>query len=145
MLACCRLICKETFLSFLLISLLKCIFLLLHNNCYRNFLDGSEFTTVAICEGSAIKTNKTLYMICQDASHSAVYKITVLDGRLMSCHDETLTPHCTLETFRCDDAGDFMDQPLAAWHFFSDGRLIYAVPSYIYDGRLIYSGDRHGV
>ncbi|TVU11860.1 hypothetical protein EJB05_45469, partial [Eragrostis curvula] len=96
--------------------------------CCREFFDEPQFLNVAMCEGSAIKTNNTLYMICQVATRSTVYKMNILNGRL-TCHDETLTPHCILDISCCNGEDDMMDQP-PPWHFFdSIEGLIYAAPS----------------
>lgn len=79
-------------------------------------------------ERSAIRNNKTLYIICQVASHSAVYKINILDGRVM-CHDKALGPHCILETSMRDVEDGILNRLHRPWHFVCDDRFIYAAPS----------------
>ncbi|KAL6605783.1 hypothetical protein ACP70R_041436 [Stipagrostis hirtigluma subsp. patula] len=96
--------------------------------CCRKFLNELPYSTAIMLEGSAIQTNKTLYIICQLASCSAVYKITILDGRL-PCHDKTLKPLCTMDTFICDDDEyELMNRPAPPWHFVCNTEYIYAVP-----------------
>lgn len=83
----------------------------------------------AMLERSAIRTNKTLYIICHVASHSTVYKINILDGRL-TCHDKTFTPHCILETSMCNIEDVILNRLIQrSWHFVCDSKSIYAVPS----------------
>uniref|UniRef100_A0A0E0F574 DUF1618 domain-containing protein n=1 Tax=Oryza meridionalis TaxID=40149 RepID=A0A0E0F574_9ORYZ len=94
--------------------------------CCREFLNEMPLLFTML-EESAIRTKKTLYVICQVASHSTVYTINILDGRL-TCHDKTLTPHCILETSMCH-AEDDMNRLHRPWHFVCDNRFIYAVPS----------------
>lgn len=77
-------------------------------------------------ERSARQTEIALYIICQAPSHSTVYEVRILNGRL-TCHDKTLKPHCIMYTFVCDEEHDLMEQPLP-WHFVCDRRFIYAVP-----------------
>ncbi|KAF8648593.1 hypothetical protein HU200_064637 [Digitaria exilis] len=79
-------------------------------------------------ERSAIRNNKTLCIICQVASHSAVYKINILDGRVM-CHDKALRPHCILETSMCDVEVGILNRLHRPWHFVCDSTFIYAAPS----------------
>ncbi|KAG2536759.1 hypothetical protein PVAP13_9NG218200 [Panicum virgatum] len=100
--------------------------------CCREFLNGTPLSGTVMLQRSAIRSNRTLYIICQAASRSTVYEINILDGRL-ACHDKTLTPHCILETpmphFEDAIEGDILyllDRP---WHFLCDSRSIYAVPS----------------
>ncbi|KAL6631388.1 hypothetical protein ACP70R_028238 [Stipagrostis hirtigluma subsp. patula] len=94
--------------------------------CCRKFLNEMPCTTSVMLEGSAIQTNKTLYIVCQLASCSTVYKITILDGRL-PCHDKALKPLCTIDTFVCDDEYELMNRP-SPWHFVCNSEYIYAVP-----------------
>jgi len=100
--------------------------LLFHNSC-REFLNEVPLSCVML-ERSAIQTNKTLYIICQVASHSTVYKINILEGRL-TCHDKTLTPHCILETSMRHVEDGILNRHHRPWHFVCDSRFIYAVPS----------------
>ncbi|KAL6635420.1 hypothetical protein ACP70R_028091 [Stipagrostis hirtigluma subsp. patula] len=96
--------------------------------CCRRFLARVTFHSAVDLELSAIQTEKSLYFISQVSSCSTVYKIKISDGKFM-CHDETLTPHCILETFICDekDEDEMMEPPLQ-WHFVCDNMFISAVP-----------------
>lgn len=96
--------------------------------CCREFLNEMPLLCTVMLERSAIQTNKTLYIICQVASHSTVYKINILDGRL-TCHDKTLTPHCILETSMCDIEDGILNRLHRSWHFVCDSKSIYAAPS----------------
>ncbi|KAL6864722.1 hypothetical protein ACP4OV_015873 [Aristida adscensionis] len=78
--------------------------------CCRKFMIRLPRSTAVMLDDSAIQTNNTLYFICQFDSGSALYKINILDGKL-TCHDQTLTPHCNIDTFICDADYDLMDQP----------------------------------
>ncbi|KAG0550288.1 hypothetical protein BDA96_01G326200 [Sorghum bicolor] len=97
--------------------------------CCRDVLNEVSLLCAAMLERSAIRTNKTLYIICQVASHSTVYKINILDGRL-TCHDKTLTPHCILETSMWYIEDVILNRLIErSWHFFCDSKSIYAAPS----------------
>ncbi|RLN11736.1 hypothetical protein C2845_PM09G12160 [Panicum miliaceum] len=96
--------------------------------CCREFLNEMPLSCAVMLERSAIRTNKTLYIICQVASHSTVYKINIVDGRL-TCHDKTLPPHCILETSMPHIEDDILNRLHRPWHFVCDRRFIYAVPS----------------
>ncbi|TVU11643.1 hypothetical protein EJB05_45240, partial [Eragrostis curvula] len=91
---------------------------------YLEFVNESPFIDAVMLERSAIKISikKALYIICQNHSSSTVYEISVLDGRL-SCHDKTLTRHCVMDAFVCDDAHDLMERP-RPWHFVCDRKPI---------------------
>jgi hypothetical protein len=61
-------------------------------------MDGSPFSYAVMLERSDnVQTRKALYIICQVASYSAVYKIKILNGSLKSCHDKILVPHCIMD------------------------------------------------
>ncbi|CAN6207957.1 unnamed protein product [Urochloa humidicola] len=96
--------------------------------CCREFLNEMPLLCTAMLERSSIRTNKTLYIICQVASCSTVYKINVLDGRL-TCHDKTLTPHCILETSMSNIEDGIPNRLHRSWHFVCDSKSIYAAPS----------------
>lgn len=109
----------------------KChFFILLFFNPCREVLNEMPLSCTAMLERSVVRTNKTLYIICQVASHSTVYKINILDGRL-TCHDKTLTPHGILETsmWFIEDC-NILDRLERPWHFVCDSKSIYAVPSF---------------
>ncbi|CAL5052399.1 unnamed protein product [Urochloa decumbens] len=96
--------------------------------CRSKILNGLVHSrSIMLYNDSAIQMNKVVYIVCQVASRSSVFKIDILDGRL-ACHDKALTPLCTMGTLRYDDDGsDLMNQPLP-WHFVHSGEYIYAVP-----------------
>lgn len=96
--------------------------------CCREFLNEMPLSCAVMLEGSAIRTNKTLYIICQEPSYSTVYKINIVEGRL-TCHDKSLTPHCILETSMSHVEDDILNRLHRPWHFVCDSRFIYAVPS----------------
>ena len=91
---------------------------------YRKFI-GTPFSHAVMLEPSPIKTNKTLYVVCQVASSAVVFEINVLDGKL-TCHDQTLTPRCAmdLETFIIYDDED---RPTLPSHYACASKFIYVV------------------
>ncbi|CAD6343849.1 unnamed protein product [Miscanthus lutarioriparius] len=56
----------------------------------QRILNGISYCHSLVLDDSAIQINKALYIICQVASRSTVYKITISDGRL-GCQGKTLT------------------------------------------------------
>ncbi|CAL4941985.1 unnamed protein product [Urochloa decumbens] len=94
--------------------------------CCREFMDKSPFSDAVMLECSDVQTSKALYIICQVASYSAVYKIKTLNGKLISCHDKILAPHCIMDNMY-DHDGYRRNQPLP-WHFICGSEYIYAVP-----------------
>ncbi|CAN6224268.1 unnamed protein product [Urochloa humidicola] len=95
--------------------------------CRSKILNGFVHSRFAMLDDdSAIQMNKSVYVICQVASRSSVFKIDILDGRL-TCHDKALIPLCTMDTFTCDVERDLMNRPVP-WHFVRSGEFIYAVP-----------------
>lgn len=87
-------------------------------NSYRELLNETPFLTAA--------PKKALYIMCQVASSSTVYKVYIEDGRL-ECHDKTLTPHCIIDTFSSGGEYSMMERPLP-WHFVCCNDNIYAAP-----------------
>ncbi|CAN6164280.1 unnamed protein product [Urochloa humidicola] len=94
----------------------------------REFFNGAPIFCPVMLKSSAIRTSRTLYIICQVASHSTVYKINIVDGRLM-CHDRTLTPHCIPQTCMPDDMDGIQNQLNRPGHFVYNGSFICATPS----------------
>ncbi|CAL4916826.1 unnamed protein product [Urochloa decumbens] len=88
--------------------------------------DESPFSDAVMLECSDVQISKAVYIICQVASYSAVYKIKTLNGKLISCHDKILAPHCIMDNMY-DHDGYRRNQPLP-WHFICGSEYIYAVP-----------------
>ena len=76
-------------------------------------------------EPSPIKTNKTLYVVCQVASSAVVFEINVLDGKL-TCHDQTLTPCCPMDLEKFIIYDD-EDRPTLPSHYACASKFIYVV------------------
>ncbi|CAL5047305.1 unnamed protein product [Urochloa decumbens] len=92
----------------------------------QEFMDKSPFSDAVMLECSDVQVSKAVYIICQVASYSAVYKIKTLNGKLISCHDKILAPHCIMDNMY-DHDGYRRNQPLP-WHFICGSEHIYAVP-----------------
>jgi len=91
---------------------------------YRKFI-GTPFSHAVMLEPSPIKTNKTLYVVCQVASSAVVFEINVLDGKL-TCHDQTLTPCCPMDLEKFIIYDD-EDRPTLPSHYACASKFIYVV------------------
>ncbi|CAL5052363.1 unnamed protein product [Urochloa decumbens] len=98
--------------------------------CCRKLFIGTPFSYSVMLERSAIRTCKSLYIVCQMGSSAAVFGIRMFDGKL-TCHEKTLT-FCP------------MYYPLGC-HYVSSHDTIFAVSSkggHIYDLHLDTMGSR---
>nr|XP_034592325.1 uncharacterized protein LOC117854138 [Setaria viridis] len=106
--------------------------------CCREFRNETPLRTAVMLEGSPILARKALYIVCQVASHSTVYKVFIADGRL-ECHGKILRPRCIMNTFSSGDEYGMMKKPLP-WHFVCCSKNIYA---YGRSGDELYTCNLH--
>lgn len=129
---------KYFFIYFIFLLFVVIVNVCIPCNSYREFRNETPLLTAVMLEGSPILARKALYIVCQVASHSTVYKVFIADGRL-ECHGKILRPRCIMNTFSSGDEYGMMKKPLP-WHFVCCSKNIYA---YGRSGDELYTCNLH--